>query len=146
MDSVDIVGRLLPGFYDVLYNHPQAEDRFETFVKDVLKRIPELSGREDEVDVIVFDAVQDIINDSCKCIAKAEANPTSDYHAEVNVYECHHQRLGTFYVSIYENSDAVTASGYRSVLLTRKKEKALADYEDVISRWEELGVEYEKSI
>jgi hypothetical protein len=130
---LEIVRKLIPGYYSTSTGHPGAEESFTEFVKDVIERVPELRNLEDwEVEEEVISAIKWVRSNICSEVYGWEFVPEGgDYYEGSGLYVCNHPAIGRFYLVIHEEVNEASGFGYFGFKLTTDYRDALKTYSEI---------------
>jgi hypothetical protein len=134
-----IIKKLIPGSYDTLTGHPQAEERFREFVEEVKRKVEELKYLPDEdVEDRVLEAIDWARHSICSKVYDWEhVSEAGDYYEGVILYSCNHPTTGKFYMVIHEMESADVGEAYFGFHLTRDYRNALRKYSETKRHLEE---------
>jgi hypothetical protein len=131
-EYLEIVKRLIPGYYSTSTGHPGAEESFTEFVKDVIERVPELRNLEDwEVEEKAISAIDWARSNICSEVYGWEFVPEGgDYYKGSSLYVCNHPAIGRFYLVIRNEADGASGFEYFGFMLTNNYREALKEYSE----------------
>jgi len=130
----DIIKRLMGGDYSTGTGYPSAREDIQTFVREIKRRIPELSRKDDtEVETLVLSSIEWAIKEVCKPIkTQVFVSEFTDAGVEIGVHQCHHPKIGDFYIVDYESWNADSGEYHTGFSLTRDKSKALEEFKKLV--------------